>query len=143
VFAVQTDDVATPLELVVSVSVAVLFANKQLAPEDGAVNVTVAPLEGFPFEVTVACNVANAFPTCTLCGVPLVAEMAMVGAGFELELLHATKAEIMPRPTKRRRDLRNVIAHLRSAQFAQPFGSPGERRDSQTIAPGTHSYFAP
>jgi hypothetical protein len=44
---VNVDEVATPLELVVSVSVAEDFeANVPLAPDPGAVNVTSAPLTG-------------------------------------------------------------------------------------------------
>jgi hypothetical protein len=83
---VQTEDVATPLELVVSVSVAPPV-KAQLAPDDGAVNVTETPLAGDPFEVTVACNVTNAAPTVIpLCGVPALAVIAIVGPGFGFEL---------------------------------------------------------
>jgi hypothetical protein len=87
-FAVQADEVATPLELVVSVSVAPP-AKAQLAPEAGAVKVTETPLAGAPSEVTVADKAANAVPTDTLfCSVPPVAVIAIVGVGFEeLELL--------------------------------------------------------
>lgn len=86
-FAVQADEVATPLESVVSVSVAPP-GNAQLAPEAGAVKVTETPLAGVPFEVTVADRAANALPTVTpLCGVPPVAAIAIVVVGFEFELL--------------------------------------------------------
>lgn len=120
VFAVHTEAVATPLEFVMSVSVFVPFPKLQLALEEGAVNVTDAPLSGDPLEVTVACScVANAVPTCVLWGVPAVAEIAMVGGGgveLELLLLHATRAAIMARPIKRRIALRNFIAHPRSIE---------------------------
>jgi hypothetical protein len=52
--AVNGDDVTTPLELVVSVSVFVPFENVPLAPVAGAVKVTNAPLTGVPPIVTVA-----------------------------------------------------------------------------------------
>jgi hypothetical protein len=46
------------------------------APDAGAVNVTVTPLTGTEFEVTIACRaVANAVPTAALCGVPAAAAM--------------------------------------------------------------------
>jgi hypothetical protein len=80
-------EAATPLESVVSVSVAPP-GKAQLAPEEGAVKVTETPLAGVPLEVTVADRAANAVPTVTLpCGVPPVAVIAIVGADFELELL--------------------------------------------------------
>jgi hypothetical protein len=75
-FAVSIDDVATPLELVVSVSVAVEFeANVPLAPDAGAVNVTETPVTGFWFaSTTVATSGAsNAVPICASCRDPLVA----------------------------------------------------------------------
>jgi len=88
VLAVQTDEVATPLALAVSVSVFVLFANVQLAPDDGAVKVTEAPAVGDPPVVTVATSgAANAVPTVVLCGVPLVAAMVTVGGVFLLDEL--------------------------------------------------------
>jgi hypothetical protein len=65
-----------PLESVVSVSVAVEFeANVPLAPEAGAVKVTVTPLIGFEsLSTTVACScVENAVLTTVVCGVPAVA----------------------------------------------------------------------
>jgi hypothetical protein len=45
--AVNTAEVAMPFASVVSVSVAVPFANVPLAPDVGAVNDTVAPLTGY------------------------------------------------------------------------------------------------
>ncbi len=81
--AVKICEVATPLELVVSVSVTagVAVANSPLAPVAGAVKVTETPLAGVPLEVTVAANgFANAVLTVALCPAPLVAVMAMVGA---------------------------------------------------------------
>jgi hypothetical protein len=75
-FAVNVEEVATPLELVVSVSVVVpLVVKMPLAPDDGAVNVTVAPLTGFDFlSSTVATSgLVNAVPIGALCPDPLVA----------------------------------------------------------------------
>jgi hypothetical protein len=98
VFAVKVVDVALPFASVVSVSVAVLLPNVPLAPEDGAVNVTLAPLTGDPPFVTVATRgAAKAAPVCALCELPLVAAIVVVGGGggFVLlldPLLHATKA---------------------------------------------------
>ena len=58
--AVKVVEVAKPLALVVSVSVAVPFANVPLAPVAGAVNVTTAPLTGFlPLSTTVATSGAG------------------------------------------------------------------------------------
>jgi hypothetical protein len=112
VFAVKIDEVATPLELVVSVSVDVPFdANVPLASDVGAENVTVAPLTGFEPCITVAERVfAYAVPTVALCGVPAVAVIVVAG---RLELPHATKPASMVKLMRRRIDLRNVIAHLR------------------------------
>ncbi|HTW61095.1 MAG TPA: hypothetical protein VMD55_04755, partial [Terracidiphilus sp.] len=53
-FALNADEVASPLALVVSVSVAVPLLNVPLAPEAGAVKVTEAPLSGEPLDVTSA-----------------------------------------------------------------------------------------
>jgi hypothetical protein len=82
--------VATPLEFVVSVSVAPAgdVAKVPLAPEDGAVNVTDTPLAGDPLDVTVACSGApNACPICALCGVPAAAVIETVGGGGDPPLL--------------------------------------------------------
>jgi hypothetical protein len=51
-------EVATPLEFVISVSVAAAgeVANVPLAPDDGAVKVTDTPLAGDPLDVTVAAS---------------------------------------------------------------------------------------
>jgi hypothetical protein len=46
---VKVDDVAMPFAPVTSVSVVWPFANVPLAPELGAVKVTVTPLTGKPF----------------------------------------------------------------------------------------------
>ena len=80
--AVKICEVAKPLALVTSVSVAAAgdVAKVPLAPEDGAVNVTDTPLAGDPLDVTVTCNgVPNAWPICALCEVPAVAAMETVG----------------------------------------------------------------
>jgi hypothetical protein len=112
-FAVSAEEVATPFESVVSVSVAVPPEKVPLAPDAGAVNVTATPAVGVPSVVTVATNgAANAVATSAVCPEPLVAEIETVGGGVELELLlHATRAEIIPRLSKSKSDLRNVIAH--------------------------------
>ena len=53
-------------------------ANVPLAPVAGTSNVTVAPLTGDPFAITVATNgAANAALTVALCGVPLVGVIDM------------------------------------------------------------------
>ena len=89
--AVNAVEVATPLALVVSVSVVVPFANVPLAPDGGAVNVTVAPLVGDPPVVTVATSgAANAELTVALCPDPLVAAIDSTG-GAECELLQLGK----------------------------------------------------
>src|SRR5580692_7539479 len=65
---------ATPLRLVDIVVVFVpVSRNVPLAPELGAVNVTVTFPVPDPFVITVACSGANSAPAGTLCGVPLVA----------------------------------------------------------------------
>jgi hypothetical protein len=78
---VNVDDVATPLAFVVSVSVAVPFANVPLAPDAGAVNVTDAPDTGYWFaSTTVATNgAANAVPIVASCRDPLVAVIDAAG----------------------------------------------------------------
>jgi hypothetical protein len=83
VFAVNADEVATPLALVVTVSVAVEFdAKVPLAPDGGAVNVTSALGKGVPPIVTVATSeFVYAVPTVVLCPDPLVAAMATTGGG--------------------------------------------------------------
>jgi len=72
---VKVDEVATPFEPVVSVSVTVPFAKVPLAPDAGAVNVTTTPLTGFESaSTTVATSgAANAALTAALCPDPLVA----------------------------------------------------------------------
>jgi hypothetical protein len=87
-FAVNTDEVATPLALVVSVSVFVEFEAKvPLAPEAGAVKITNAPLTGAPPINTVATmGAAKAVLTAALCELPLVAAMVSVGV-LNCELL--------------------------------------------------------
>ena len=87
--AVNTVDVATPLELVVSLSVAAgvpLSANVPLAPEEGAVKVTLTPLEGDPFDVTVTDNVPNEPPVAALAVNPLTVVIDTVGVVLPPEL---------------------------------------------------------
>ena len=74
--AVSVGAVAMPLKFVDAVAVAEPL-KLALAPEPGAVNVTVTPFTGLPLAfVTVAWRaVANAVFTVALCGVPAVAVM--------------------------------------------------------------------
>jgi hypothetical protein len=85
---VNVVEVATPLALVVSVSVVVPFANVPLAPDDGAVNVTTTPLTGFwPLSCTVAARgAANAVLIPALWGVPLVAVIEAAGPAVFVRL---------------------------------------------------------
>src|ERR1039458_7717279 len=90
-FAVNTDALATPLALVVAVTTVpplVPLANVPLAPLDGAVNVTVAPLTRLPpLSFTVACRfVEKATVTAAVCGVPAV---AVILAGSPARLVSA------------------------------------------------------
>jgi hypothetical protein len=126
---VNAEEVALPLASVVSASVAVPFAKVPLAPEPGAVNVTVAPLVGDPPVVTVATSdEANAVPTTVLCGVPPVAAIATTGGGGGgggvLVLLHAMSAATMATAISKKIDWRNFIAFLRSLQLSHGFPRP-------------------
>jgi len=84
---VNVVEVATPLGLEMSVSVAVPFVNLPLAPDPGAVKVTEA-LTGFPWlSVTVATNgAANAVLTTAFWGVPLVAATAAAAPALLVRL---------------------------------------------------------
>ena len=85
VLAVNVVAVATPAALVLAVTVVTPAVKVPLAPEAGAVNVTVAPTIGLLLaSLTVADSaVANAAPTVAVCGVPPVAEIdAAVPAVF-------------------------------------------------------------
>ena len=80
--AVKADDVATPFEFVVSVSVAVEFEAKiPLAPDAGAVNVTDAPVTGYWLLSTTetTSGAADAVFGMASCRDPLTAEMAAGG----------------------------------------------------------------
>ena len=70
-----------PLALVIAVAVADPL-KVAVAPVEGAVNVTVAPLTGSLFaSFTVACRaVVNAVLTVVLCGAPAVAVTLAAGA---------------------------------------------------------------
>lgn len=117
----NTDEVATPLELVVSVSVLVpLVVNMPLAPDEGAVNVTVAPLTGEPPCVTVATSGAvNATPTAALCGVPLVAAIvSAAGVDFD-ELPHAMRREM--RTSTRERPIARTADFISVSLFSNFF----------------------
>jgi hypothetical protein len=71
--AVNVDEVAKPLELVVSISIDVPFANVPVAPVVGAVNVTTTPLTGFELlsSTTATSGDANAVLIAEFCGEPL------------------------------------------------------------------------
>jgi hypothetical protein len=86
-FAVNAAEVAMPFEPVVSVSVVVPLAKVPLAPDDGAVKVTVTPLVPELPVVTVACNaVTNCVLMVVLWGVPAVAAIDSTGGGVVVEL---------------------------------------------------------
>jgi hypothetical protein len=89
--AVNAVEVTMPLASVGSVSEFVPFANVPLAPVDGAVKVTNAPLTGAPPIVTVATNgAANEVLTGVLCGAPLVVAISSAG-GLKFELLQPVR----------------------------------------------------
>jgi hypothetical protein len=124
--AVKVEEVAVPFALVVSVSVgAPLLAKMPLAPDAGAVKVTVAPLTGVWPSITDTCNfVGNAVPAGRLCVVPLTAVIVALGVlggvlGFdELPLvLHDDSASTKPRLTSRSVVFRNLNGYLRRAQL--------------------------
>lgn len=74
--AVKVDEVAYPFESVTSFSVAVLFAKVPLAPELGAVKVTVTPWTPVPLLVTRTMRgIAKAVPTFAFCSEPLFTEI--------------------------------------------------------------------
>lgn len=119
--AVKICEVAVPLEFVVSVSVPAAgdVANVPLAPEEGAVKVTVTPLAGDPLDVTVACNaVAKGWPIAALCELPAVAAMEIVGWGGVvlplLLLLQPTNTKTRAKVIPKKMDWRSFIAVLPS-----------------------------
>ena len=81
VFAVNTDEVATPLASVVAVvTLLPVSAKVPLAPVAGAVNVTTKPEFGTPPVVTVATNgLVKAAVTTALCPDPLVTVIVSTG----------------------------------------------------------------
>ena len=136
-------EVATPLELVVSVSMAVPLAKEPLAPDAGAVNVTVAPLVGDPPVVTVATSgAANFAPTTALCPDPLVAVIDTAGGGVVFELLlQATSAAIMARAISKKTGWRNLIASLRSIQSLKPLRAGRTQHGALAPEPGIRVDF--
>jgi hypothetical protein len=73
--------------LVVAIAVLLPPVNVPLAPDDGAVKVTITPLVGDPPVVTVATRgAAKAVLTTALCGVPLVAVMVSTAAAVFVRL---------------------------------------------------------
>ena len=87
-FAVNLEEVATPLLFVRSVSVVVPLAKVPLAPEDGAVKVTISPGVPILFVVTVASKgAAKVRPPAALCDDPLCALSARTsGVGGVVEV---------------------------------------------------------
>jgi hypothetical protein len=95
--AEKAADVATPLALVVAV--VLLPANEPLAPEDGAVKVTITPAVGVPFVETVAVRgTANAAPAAALWPDPLVAAIATICV---VEVLVPVVADEPPQPVRK------------------------------------------
>ena len=94
-FAVNVEDVATPLAFVVAVVIAVPFANVPLAPLPGAENVTTTPPTGLlPASVTVATSGApNAVLIGALCPDPLV---TVTFAAAPAVFVSAKFAEVAP-----------------------------------------------
>jgi len=93
---VKTFEVATPVELVVSVSVipGVVVANSP-SVKYGAVNVTATPLAGVVPDITVATRgFVKAAPTTALCPLPLVAAIVVTGGVVVVELE-------LPQPVKK------------------------------------------
>ena len=88
----NTADVATPLLFVVAVFTPP--AKLPLAPDAGAVNVTVTPCTGLPpLSFTVATSgAANAVLIAALCGVPLV---AVIDAAAPAVLVSAKLAAVV------------------------------------------------
>jgi hypothetical protein len=82
-FAENAVEIATPVALVVSVSVVIPFAKVPLAEVLGALNVTATPLTGFKLlsRTVAAKGAANVVLIAALCGVPLVAVIAAGGPG--------------------------------------------------------------
>ena len=76
-----------PLALVLTVAVSDPL-NAALAPLDGVVKTTLAPLTGLPLaSFTVACRaIANAVPTEVLCGVPVLALTVAAGPAVLVRL---------------------------------------------------------
>ena len=97
--AVNTGAVAMPEALVTAVTVVRFPGNVPLAPDDGAVNVTVAPCTGPFISVTVALNaVPNGALTSAICGVPAVAEIEVLSKMSVTGILNgllAAPAEVM------------------------------------------------
>ena len=88
--------VATPLEFVVAVMVAVLLLKVPLAPVPGAANVTLTPETGLfdaSFTVT-ASEFANAVPTGAVCGV--VPALAVIELGAPAALVRLKFCVVRP-----------------------------------------------
>jgi hypothetical protein len=114
--AVNTGEAATPRLSVVAVAVLTPPVKVPLAPDVGAVNVTVTPLVGDPPVVTHASRRAvNAPPTGVLCPDPLSTAIDTTGgaaAAFLLLLPHAISVEIVANALSKRIEGRGFIARL-------------------------------
>lgn len=76
-FAVKVGAVAMPFAPVMAVADATPPGNVPVAPDAGAVKVTVAPLSGWPPWSTVTCNEEEVVLIGTHCDVPEITEMEL------------------------------------------------------------------
>jgi hypothetical protein len=107
--AEKAADVATPLALVVAV--VLLPANEPLAPEDGAVKVTITPAVGVPLVVTVATRgAANPAPAAALWPDPLVAAIATVCV-----IVVFVVADEPPQPVRKLKVRKNGVRRTRES----------------------------
>jgi hypothetical protein len=117
--AVNTGEAAKPLSSVVAVAVVTPPAKVPLAPDVGAVKVTVTPVIGDPPDVTHASSWAvKAAPTEVLCPDPLSTDTDTAAAAGALWLLspHAINIEAMASAVTMRADWRVFIARLHPVQ---------------------------
>lgn len=118
VLAVNTGEAARPLSSVVAVAVLTL-PKVPLAPDVGAVKVTVTPVIGDPPDVTHASRCAvKSVPTEVLCPDPLSTATDTADAAGALWLLspHAINIEAMASAVTMRADWRVFIARLHPVQ---------------------------
>jgi hypothetical protein len=152
---VNTVEVATPLELVVSVSVTAGVPPSAKVPSvaAGAVKVTVTPLVGVPFVVTVATRgFIKGAPTAALCPPPLVAVMVTTGGVFvEFELLlqlvrnvkvEKIKIEMSNAETPQS-DFRFIATLLSAWSWHSGYRFWNAPREPDAPAPGIRFHFSP